>query len=191
MLRKDPCMAHVRITRQAPSHPNLATLFCLRLIIAAASAGITSLLSDTPIQAGSLFQCRDASGALTYTDSTAQLGNCVPVQSLPPAQMGHTPTPPTYTPHTEPQPSSGPSMAVQPEQFPGQTLTMTSPDHDAMGIPPDTGTAIAPPIPGTRLCDPGLNPVNPLSAQPCPAPLPPDQATQRSVFLQTIPTSNP
>lgn len=171
-------MLHARMTRLASSHLNLRALFRFPLIIVAAFACTASLLSETPMQAGSLFQCRDAFGTLTYADSTAQLGNCVPVQSLPPAQMGHTPTSPTYTPHTELQRYSGSSMAVQTEQFPGQTMTMISANHDAMGIPPETGTAIAQPMPGAHPCHPGLNPFNPLSASPCPAPPSPDQAIQ-------------
>ena len=173
-----------RMHRQNP-----AAWFCLPFITAV-TACIASLLSDAPMQAGSLFQCRDASGALTYTDSTAQLGHCVPVQSLPPAQIGHTPTPPTYIPHTEPQPYSNFMMPVQTEQLPVQTMTMTSPNLYTVEIPPERGTAIAPPEEETRPCHPGLTPFNPLSAPPCP-PLPPNQSTRPPVFPNDIQASDP
>lgn len=121
------------------------------------AVSLTGWLLVTQDAVGGLYQCRTAEG-LIYTDTPAQLTQCVPID-----QRGETSrvgvvgrsvmepvSPPAVVP-LPPQPQSGsPSTS--------DTSQAVSP---LPSIPPSEALPSAP-------CVPGINPFNPLTAPPCP-----------------------
>jgi hypothetical protein len=138
---------------------------CMTRVTFAGATCAVILFNGIPIQGGPLYQCRDASGAVTYTDNTAQLGRCIPLQSVP-VQVT-VPSGLSYAPHTAMPSFSEPVTAFPMEPPPVTDVTLPSYDPNSTGMSLETATTAPPPIPSAQPCHPGLNPFNPLGAPPC------------------------
>ena len=119
---------------------------------------VTGTLCSLPVAAG-LYECRNESGAITYTDSPAQLERCQPVASGDTSRLGLVGgTSPSTPPAPEPINSFPPPEAPAP-LIPDPGSATIAPPGGLAG-----GTSDAPP------CVPGINPLNPLSGPPCDTP---------------------
>ncbi|MEQ1794760.1 MAG: hypothetical protein ABL970_11260 [Nitrospira sp.] len=121
-----------------------------------------------PLVDASLYECRDASGALIYTDSPAQLDRCQPIASGGTSRLGLVGGASASAPQTsEPVSSFPPPIAPPPVVEPG--LAVIPPAMPTGGLAPSGGAPVglaggsanAPP------CMPGINPLNPFSGPPC------------------------
>lgn len=128
------------------------------LVTIGLSAHCILLLLFTNASAGSLYRCVTDTAGTIYTDNPAQLEQCAPITA-----SGAVTSLATVS-------SGGPPISVQADPFPmtptppGSTLMMPSPgslDQPIAEIPQN-------PAPNTPPCPMGINPLNPLSAPPCP-----------------------
>lgn len=140
------------------------------------------LLNGISIHGGPLYQCREDSGALTYTDNTAQLGHCIPLQSLPVQVISAVPSIPSYTPHPATPPFSEQVTDFPMEPPPVPAVTMPSHNLNSAGMSPESETNLSPSASGAQPCHPGFNPLNPLSAPPCQVREPSQATTQTPLF---------
>lgn len=115
------------------------------------------LLAAGPPAAATMYQCVDASGAMVYTDSAAQLRNCTALN----LDMASGPSSAT-------KPSAPMSEPVMPE--PAVPLPQEFPVPGAEGMmSAEAPVPVAPP-PGAQPCSPAVNPFNPFAGPPCPPP---------------------
>jgi hypothetical protein len=116
---------------------------------------LTMLAGGSPAGA-TMYQCVDASGAMVYTDSAAQLRNCT-VLNL---GMASGPSPA--------RPSAPMNEPVMPE--PAVPLPPEYPVSAPEGMmSAEAPVPVAPP-PAAQPCSPAVNPFNPFAGPPCPPP---------------------
>ena len=133
----------MRFTQPMPAaHVIVATLVvCIALLTSIARA-------DT------LYHCETPDHRMVYTDSPAQLDQCMPV----------TFTQPHSTVNTNPGGTASPPEPAITSQIPASGSPAESP------AAPSTTSETSQPVsaaPAAPPCQPGLNPLNPLSAPPC------------------------
>jgi len=122
-----------------------------------------SLVKTTLVTAG-LYECRNDVGAMIYTDSPAQLERCQPVGSVGPSRLGVVGGASPSSPVTPATPVPTPSASA-PASHESSDPTVGSSAIAPAGVPADHSEESP--------CVPGVNPLNPLSAPPCAATLPP------------------
>jgi hypothetical protein len=116
------------------------------------------LLTGSESTAGSLYRCVTSTEGTIYTDNPAQLEQCAPitasgaVTSLATVSSGNPPdgAPPDPLPMTQALPD--PTVVMSPPGSLPQTVD----------VPPPNA------VPDSLPCPVGINPLNPLSAPPCP-----------------------
>ena len=124
------------------------------------SLGLTLwlLLADSQATADSLYRCVTETEGIIYTDNPAQLEQCTPitasgaVTSLATVSSDGPPTPRPPDPPPMTQPPPEPAVVISPQGSAPQTTD----------VPPPSAGPTTPP------CPVGVNPLNPLSAPPCP-----------------------
>ena len=146
-------------------------------LIGVTMAGATMV--PGPLLHAGLYECRDSSGTLIYTDSPAQLDRCQPIASGGTSRLGLVGgTSISAPPAPEPVSSLPAPIAPLPATEPG--AAGIPPAMPAGGLAPSGGSPVG--LAGrstdTPPCIPGMNPLNPLSAPPCdtappPVPQPP------------------
>ena len=104
-----------------------------------------------------MYRCTDASGASVFSDSTAQLKNCSPMNIGSPAPQAASRAPARTVERSEP-PAADPSLP-----------TPTGPAES-----PDVQTQTPEGRPGFQPCLTGPNALNPFNQDPCPPPQAPD-----------------
>lgn len=134
-----------------------------------------SLVAAPCAARATIYECGDRDGPRVFTDSPAQLKNCVPVGG---ASHAATPRDPAF-----PQASPMPTMAPQPEppvDLDRPPSYVAPPVIPPPGTPPVADRDIGPPVPhepvagappesnNFQRCASHLNPFNPLMAIPCP-----------------------
>jgi hypothetical protein len=111
-------------------------------------AAVVCLCTPPPAADAELYECRDSTDRLVYTDRPAQLTQCTPMK--PASSVSQV----------------GPSAGVQAPIIHPEA-DVTAPPVPA-ALPAATGS---PSPPGAVPCTPGINPLNPFSTQPCAPPL--------------------
>lgn len=108
--------------------------------------------------AGSLYRCVTETEGTIYTDNPAQLEQCSPitasgaVTSLATGPAGNTPAGAFPAPQPMTQAPPEPTVVMSPAESPPAMITTPPPDAASSPLP----------------CPVGINPLNPLSAPPCP-----------------------
>lgn len=149
------------------------------------------LSNGIPVQGGPLYQCRDASGVMTFTDNTAQLGPCIPLQSSPVQTTGAGPSIPSYPAHYATPPFSEQVTDFPMESPPSPGITLPSHNLNRVGMSPELRTTFFSPTSGAQPCHPEFNPLNPLSAPPCQVREPSQATTQAPPFPSDIQPPTP
>ena len=130
-----------------------------RWLIGLAVLSVPLLEADLAI--AGLYECRNEAGSMIYTDSPAQLKGCQPVGGGGSSRLGvgggtsSSSVTPTVPVPGSPDPTNGPS-AMPPSDGPTPTT----------GTQAGTSSGSAEETP----CVSAVNPLNPLSAPPCPVP---------------------
>jgi|CXWL01.1.fsa_nt_gi hypothetical protein len=125
-------------------------------------------LLEADLATASLYECRNAAGTLIYTDSPAQLERCQPVGGAGPSRLGTVGGTAPSSPLTPAAQSPAPPAAVPP------TPHSSDPPVGSPAMAPSGGSPSTEESP----CALGVNPLNPLSAPPCAATVPPTQTQQ-------------
>lgn len=144
----------------------------LRLgLILAALLGLGVLLAGEPALTA-MYRCTDVSGASVFSDSTAQLRNCSPMNLASPVPPAGGTAParfpersdlPTMAPPMEPPPAA-PTVPIESPEMQEQTPE-AAPGLPVGGNPGPSADAAAP---GSQPCIPGVNALNPFNQNPCP-----------------------
>lgn len=116
-------------------------------------------LAETTLVTAGLYECRNEAGTLIYTDSPAQLERCHPVGSGGPSRLGVVGGASSATPVTPAAPAPAPPTSA-PSSLGSSDPTVGSSTIAPTGVP--AGHSEESP------CGPGVNPLNPFSAPPCP-----------------------
>lgn len=135
----------------------------LRHGIHAVALGLLLIMPTASAHGGPLYQCRDSSDTLVFTDSPAQLDRCASVQSapMPVTAAGYSPPPySTVQPPTGFPRTSETDWPPPPAMPPTETHTPGGPQDIFLRSIPTPQASTAP-------CHPGLNPLNQFGAPPC------------------------
>lgn len=139
------------------------------------------LLAGSGVSAGSLYRCVSVTEGTIYTDNPAQLEHCAPitmsgaVTSLASVSSGGPPMAPLPEP---------PSMAPAQPDHPAVMPSPNEADQTIAGVPQNAE-------PTSSRCPVGVNPLNPLSAPPCPTDEAAPPATNTPPLIPAAPDTFP